>query len=68
MSAVEHAVDAAFGENSSRIPTANAEVLYEYDSKYGAVNISASSQEKIGVCSTPTNKSDLLWLLLNSTL
>ena len=52
------AVEAAFGENSSRISTVKAEVLYEHDSKHRAVNISASSYEEIGVFSTPTNKSD----------
>ena len=52
------AVEAAFGKNSSRIPTVKAEVLYEYDSKHRAVNMSAPSHEEIGVSSTPTNKPD----------
>ena len=37
------AVEAAFDEKSSRIPTVKAEVLYEYDNKHRAVNISAPS-------------------------
>ena len=57
------AVEAAFGENSSRIPTVKAEVLYEfeYDSKHRAVNISAPSHEEIGVYSTPTDHPDYAW-------
>ena len=43
---------------SSRISMVKAEVLYEYDSKHRAVNMSASSHEEIGVSSTPTNKPD----------
>ena len=31
------------------IPTVKAEVLYEYDSKHRAVNMSASSHEEKGV-------------------
>jgi hypothetical protein len=50
------AVEAAFDGKSSRVPTVKAEVLYEYDSKHRAVNISASSHEEIGVYSTPTNQ------------
>ena len=61
------AVEAEFGGTSSRIPTVKAEVLYEYDSKHRAVNMSASSHEEIGVSSTPTNKPDQLWPLLNTT-
>ena len=52
------AAEADFGGTSSRIPTVKAEVLYEYDSKHRAVNMSASSHEEIGVSSTPTNKPD----------
>ena len=47
---------------SSRISMVKAEVLYEYDSKHRAVNMSASSHEEIGVSSTPTNKPDQLCL------
>ena len=54
-------------DDSSRIPVAKAVVLYEYDSKHRAVNTSASSRVEIGVFSTPTNKPDQLWPLLNST-
>ena len=65
------AVEAAFGENSSRIPTVKAEVLCEYDSKHRAVNISAPSHvythEEIGVYPTPTNQPDWAWLLFTST-
>ena len=52
------AVEAAFGGKSSRVPTVKAEVLYEYDSKHRAVNISAPSREEIGVYPTPTNQPD----------
>ena len=52
------AVEAAFGGKSRRIPTVFVEVLYEYDNKHRAVNISATSHEEIGVYSTPTNQSD----------
>ena len=52
------AVGDAVGGKSSRTPTVFAEVLYEYDTKHRAVNISAPSYEEIGVCSTPTNKPD----------
>jgi hypothetical protein len=51
-------VEAAFGKKTSRIPTVKAEVLYEYDSKHRAVNVSAPSHEEIGVYSTPTNRPD----------
>ena len=62
------AVEAAFGGKSSRIPTVKAEVLYEYDSKHRAVNMSASSHEEIGVSSTPTNKPDQLWRMAAAKL
>ena len=51
------AVEADFGGKSSCIPTVFAEaLLYEYDSKHRAVNMSASSHEEKGISSTPTNK------------
>ena len=65
------AVEADFGGTSSRIPTVKAEVLYEYDSKRRAVNMSASSHEEKCVSSTkhqPTNQISFDWLLLNSAL
>ena len=52
------AVEADVGGAASRIPTVKAEVIYEYDSKHRAVNMSAPSDEEIGVSSTPTNKPD----------
>ena len=52
------AVEANLCGTSSRISTVKAEVLYEYDSKHRAANMSASSHEEIGVSSTPTNKPD----------
>ena len=52
------AVEANLCGTSSRISTVKAEVLYEYDSKHRAVNMSASSHEEIGVSLTPTNKPD----------
>ena len=52
------AMEAEFRGTASRIPTVKAEVLYEYDSKHRAVNMSASSHEEKGVSSTPTNKPD----------
>ena len=56
------AAEADFCGKSSRIPAVKAEVLYEYDSKHRAVNMSASSDEEIGVSSTLTNKPDQLAL------
>ena len=61
------AAEADFCNNSSRIPVLKAEVLYEYDSKHRAVNMSATSHEEMGVSTTPTNEPDQFWPLLNST-
>ena len=48
-------MSAALGGKSSRAPTVKTEVLYEYDSKTRAVNISAPSHEDIGVYSQENN-------------
>ena len=60
------AVEAEFCDTASRIPVVKAEVLYEYDSKHRAVYLGVSSHKENGISSTPTNKPDQLWLLLNS--
>ena len=61
------AVEADFCGTTSCIPAVKAEVLYEYDSKHRAAYLGVSSHKENGVSSTPTNKPDQLWLLLNNT-